>query len=143
MNIDTEASAEQAVGEYYGNIQVNEILQGTSGATAVVQNRRIVTDRLSQYRGAFFIPNPSEDTNPRWVTGTRTMRFTTSETDSRLEGSVDSSAQVEYLASGTLNTIQENILSVRKPLGLLSDLSLTFNGLIALSILALARFRII
>ena len=113
LNIDTEASAEQAVGEYYGNIQVNEILQGTSGATAVVQNRRIVTDRLGQYRGAFFIPNPSEDTNPRWATGTRTMRFTTSETDSRLEGSVDSSAQVEYLASGTLNTIQENILSVR------------------------------
>ena len=113
LNIDTEASAEQAVGEYYGNIQVNEILEGTSGATAVVQNRRIVTDRLGQYRGTFFIPNPSDDTNPRWATGTRTMRFTTSETDSRLEGAVDSAAQVEYLAAGTLNTIQENILSVR------------------------------
>ena len=113
LNIDTEAVAEQAVGDYFGNIQTNEILQGTSGATAVVKNRRIVTDRFGQYRGTFFIPNAKDSTNPRWATGVRTMRFTTSESDSRLAGSVDSSAQCEYIASGTLDRIQENVLAVR------------------------------
>ena len=113
LNIDTEASSEQAVGDYFGNIEVNEILEGTSGARAVVKIRRIVTDRLGQYRGAFFIPSSTVDTNPRWKTGTRTLRFTTNENDSRLQGTVDSSAQVEFTASGTLNTIQEQIISVR------------------------------
>ena len=113
LNVDTLESAAQSVGDFYGNVQVGEILEGDSGATAVVRNRRIVTDRLGQYRGTFFIPDPSVDTNPRWATGTRTIRFTTNEEDSRLPGTVDSAAQAEYMAAGTLNTVQENILAVR------------------------------
>lgn len=127
LNIDTEAAAERAVGDYYGNIEVGEILEGSSGARAVVQRRRIITDRIGQYRGTFFIPKPqgddvttmpiglngSQSTNPRWATGTRTMRFTTNEDDSRTPGSVASAAQTEYVASGQLNTVQENILSIR------------------------------
>ena len=61
LNIDTEAAAERAVGEYYGNIEVGEILEGSSGARAVVQRRRIITDRIGQYRGTFFIPKPQGD----------------------------------------------------------------------------------
>ena len=113
INVDTLALAEQAQGEYYGNIQVGEVLQGASGATAVVANRRVISDRLGQFRGSLFIPDPSVDSNPRWQTGTRTLRFTTSETDSRLAGAVASSAEVEYEASGTLNTLRENVLAVR------------------------------
>ncbi|AFB15365.1 hypothetical protein RW01021201_089 [Synechococcus phage S-RIM8] len=113
INVDTLALAAQAQGAYYGNIQVGEVLRGESGATAVVANRRIISDRLGQFRGSLFIPNPNDDGNPRWATGTRTLRFTTSETDSRLGGAVASSAETEYEASGTLNTLRENILAVR------------------------------
>lgn len=113
INVDTLALAEQAQGEYFGNIQVGEVLQGASGATAVVANRRILSDRLGQFRGSLFIPNPNDDGNPRWATGTRTLRFTTNENDSRLAGAVSSSAETEYQAAGTLNTLRENILAVR------------------------------
>ena len=94
-------------------MQVGEILTGASGAKAVVKDRRVLSDRLGQFSGSFFIPNPGIDTNPRWATGSRTLRFTTSQEDSRLAGAVDSSAETEYSATGTLNTVQENILAVR------------------------------
>jgi len=113
INVDSLALAAQAQGEYYGNVQVGEVLQGASGATAVVANRRIISDRLGQFRGSLFIPDPSVDSNPRWQTGARTLRFTTNENDSRLAGTVASSAEVEYEASGTLNTLRENVLAVR------------------------------
>ena len=86
---------------------------GTSGARAVVKDRRFITDRRGQYRGSLFIPPANVDTNPRWATGTRVLRFTTSATDSRTAGTVSSSAQADYQAAGTLETIQENILAVR------------------------------
>ena len=113
INIDTLTLAAQAVGDFYGNMQVGEVLVGSSGATAVVADRRILSDRLGQYRGSLFIPDPSVDTNPRWNTGNRTLRFTTNEDDSRLAGAVASSAETEYQAAGTLNVLQENILAVR------------------------------
>ena len=113
INVDTLALAAQAQGEYFGNIQVGEVLRGASGATAVVANRRIISDRLGQFRGSLFIPNPNLDSNPRWATGTRTLRFTSNENDSRLAGAVASSAETEYQAAGTLNTLRENILAVR------------------------------
>jgi len=113
INIDTDALARQAVGNYYGNIQVGEVLVGDSGARAVVRQRRLITDRLGQWKGSFFIPNPGVDTNPRWATGTRVIRLTTNETDSRLPGTVASSAEAEYAAAGTLNTLQENVLAIR------------------------------
>jgi len=113
LSIDTEALAKQAVGDFYGNMQVGEVLIGTSGATAVVKDRRMITDRFGKMKTSFFIPTPKIDTNPRWSTGTRTLRLTTSDSDSRIAGAVASSAQVEYEARGTLNVVQENILAVR------------------------------
>ncbi len=113
VNLDTDSLAAQAVGQYFGNIQVGELLVAASGATAVVKDRRLLTDRLGQWKGSLFIPQPSIDTNPRWATGTRTLRFTTNENDSRVGGTVASAAEVEYKAEGTLNTLQENVLSVR------------------------------
>ena len=113
ININTDDLAAQAVGSFYGNIQVGELLRATSGATAVVKDRRLLTDRLGQWKGSFFIPNPNVDTNPRWATGTRTLRLTTNENDSRLAGAVASAAETEYAAEGTLNRVQENVLAVR------------------------------
>ena len=113
INIDTESLAAQAVGEFYGNIQVGEVLVAASGARAVVKDRRLQTDRLGQWKGSFFIPSPAVDTNPRWATGTRTLRFTTNETDGRVAGTVASAAETQYQAAGTLNTLQENVLAIR------------------------------
>ena len=114
ININTDDLAAQAVGSFYGNIQVGELLRADSGATAVVKDRRLLTDRLGQWKGSFFIPSPATDTNPRWATGTRTLRLTTNEDDSRLAGAVASAAETEYEAAvSTLNRVRENVLAVR------------------------------
>ena len=113
LNIDTVALAEQAQGDFYGNFQVQEVLVGTSGARAVIKDRRLISDRFGKLKTSFFIPSPGVDTNPRWATGTRTLRLSTDENDSRLAGAVASAAETNYEASGTLNTVQENILAVR------------------------------
>ena len=79
--------------------QVGEVLVGASGAKAVVRQRRLVTDRLGQWKGSFFIPPPQVNTNPRWATGSRLLRLTTNADDSRTFGTVASAAQTEYAAT--------------------------------------------
>ena len=114
LNIDVTALAETKNPDYYGNIAVGEVLVGqTSGARAVVKDRRLISNNVGEVAGTLFIPNPNEDANPRFATGTRTFRFTTNADNSKLPGTVDSSAETTYEARGVLNTVQENILAVR------------------------------
>tara|TARA_B100002019_G_scaffold104602_1_gene89984 strand:- start:3201 stop:10820 length:7620 start_codon:yes stop_codon:yes gene_type:complete len=114
LNHDITAISENISPDYFGNMQVGEILVGqTSGARAVVSDRRLLTDNVGNIQGTFFVPSPKNDANPRWSTGTRSFRFTTSETNSRTPGTVDSSADTTYSASGTLQTVRENILAIR------------------------------
>ena len=114
LNHDIAAISETVSPDFFGNAQVGELLVGqTSGAVAVVKDRRLLSDNVGNLQGTFFVPDPKNDANPRWATGTRRVRFTTSETNSRLPGEVDSSADGTYSATGTLQTVQENILAVR------------------------------
>ncbi len=114
LNHDISAISETVSPDYFGNIQVGELLTGqTSGAVAVVQDRRLLTDNVGNLQGCLFIPSPKNDANPRWATGTRTFRFTTSDENSKAPGTVDSSADTTYSATGTLQTVQENVLAVR------------------------------
>ena len=114
LNHDITAISETVSPDYFGNAQVGELLVGqTSGAVAVVRDRRLLTDNVGNVQGTFFIPSPKNDANPRWATGTRSFRFTTSSTNSKAPGTVDSSADTTYSATGTLQTVRENILAVR------------------------------
>ena len=114
LNHDITAISETVSPDFFGNAQVGELLVGqTSGAVAVVKDRRLLSDNVGNLQGTFFVPDPKNDANPRWATGTRRVRFTTSETNSRSPGEVDSSADGTYSATGTLQTVQENILAVR------------------------------
>jgi hypothetical protein len=114
VNIDTASLSETVNPNYYGNMNVGEVLVGqTSGARAVVKDRRLLTDNVGSFKGTFFIPNPGMDSNPRWATGSRTFRFTTNPTNAKSSGSVDSSAETIYTAAGQLKTTRETILAVR------------------------------
>ena len=114
LNHDIEAISETVSPDYFGNMQVGEVLVGqTSGARCVVRERRLLTDNVGNIQGTLFIPSPKNDANPRWATGTRSFRFTTSDTNSTMSGAVDSSAQTNYTASGTTQTVQENILAIK------------------------------
>lgn len=116
LNIDTDALAAQANGAHFGNIEIGCILIGqTSGARAIVRNRRLITDRKGTIKGSFFIPRPVDTTNPRWATGTRTFVLSNSPTNQVgvPGGTSISNAQINYSATGVLETTQETILSIR------------------------------
>ena len=114
LNVDIDAMARTVSADFFGNVRVGEILLGqTSGARAIVKDRRLITNRIGTVQGTFFIPNPQNDSNPRWATGTRVFRLTALEDDSRVLGTVDSSGEAQYQARGIMNTLQENILAVR------------------------------
>ena len=116
LNIDVDSLAEQVTSTYFGNIQTNYVITGlSSGAKAVIKDRRLITDPRGTFKGAFFIPRGTVSTNPRWATGRRIFKLTTSATDAApiIGSSTDSSAQVTYEATGTLETSQETVLSIR------------------------------
>jgi hypothetical protein len=116
LNIDVDSLSEQVSSDYFGNIQVNYIITGlSSGAKAVIKDRRLITDPRGSFKGAFFIPSGKESTNPKWATGRRVFKLTTSQTDAAATpgDTTTSSAQVTYEATGVLETSQETILSIR------------------------------
>ena len=114
LNHDITSIAETVSPDFFGNVQVGEVLVGqSSGAKAVVKDRRLLTDNVGNMQGTFFIPSPKNDANPRWATGIRNVRFTTSDINSKLPGAVESSADTRYTASGVLKTVQENVLAIR------------------------------
>jgi hypothetical protein len=114
LNIDIQAMAESVNPNFYGNVLTGEVLVGqTSGARAIVRDRRLLSDNVGTLIGTFFIPSPKNDSNPRWATGTRTVRLSSSATNDKTPGNVDSSAETTYTASGQLRVLRENILAIR------------------------------
>ena len=55
----------------------------------------------------------TNNSNPRWRTGERVFRLTSSSTDDRTSD-VETSAEVDYTARGILETVQETIISTRE-----------------------------
>ena len=112
LNVDTVSLANQPQGDFFGYIQTGMILKGgTSGAEAEITNLRFVADFASTVQGSFFIPNPNVNTNPTFVTGQRTFVLTDSSENDPVE--TTTTASETYSASGTIDTVQENIVSVR------------------------------
>ena len=81
-------------------------LDGNHGARAFVKDRRIITDERGHCEGLLFIPRPNVVGNPSWKTGQRIFRLTSSQTNSQIEGTVESSADAKYTASGFLEFVK-------------------------------------
>ena len=112
LNVDTFSLSEQASGDFYGYVETGMILVGqTSGAQATITNLRLVSDLGATLIGSFFIPNPNIATNPRFNTGTRTFTITNNANNDPKKA--DTIGEDKYSASGTLETVQEQIISVR------------------------------
>ena len=84
---------------------------GTSGAEAKVTNVRLVTDFTSTVQGSFYIPNPNVNTNPVFQTGERDFLLTDDPENDPSESTT--TGKDIYTASGSVQTVQENIVSVR------------------------------
>ena len=66
--------SDQAQGDYYGYAATGmELVGATSGATAVISNRRLISDLGANLIGSFYIPNPNSGNHPKFETGTKTF----------------------------------------------------------------------
>ena len=112
INVDTLSLAEQPSGDFFGYVETGMVLRGrTSGFQAKIVNKRLISDLSSDVIGSFFIPNPNRNTNPKFATGTKTFTLTDNPTNNT--DTAQTLASENYVASGTLETVQETIVSVR------------------------------
>jgi hypothetical protein len=95
---------------YFDNVDISVYVTPTGGSLG----GNLVSDANGAVSGTFAIPDPTVDSNPRWRTGTRVFRLTSSATDDR-SSDVETSGEVDYTARGILETTQETILSTREP----------------------------
>jgi len=112
LNIDTKSMSDQAQGDFFGYAATGmELVGATSGATAVVSNRRLISDLGANLIGSFYIPNPNSGNHPRFETGTKT--FTVIDNTTNDQENTDTFGEDNYTAAGTLETVQESIISTR------------------------------
>ena len=112
LNVDTFSLASQARGDFYGWVKEGMVLVGsTSGAIATIQNVRLISDLSATLIGSYYIPDPNNITFPRFECGTKT--FTLTNDIDNDQDNASTIAEESFSASGTLETVQENIISVR------------------------------
>ena len=112
LNVDTYSLAQEAQGDYFGWVETGMILTGaSSGAQAKITNVRLVSDLAADLIGSYYIPNPNNLNHPRFDTGTKVLTLINE--DDNDQDNASTIAEEIFTASGTLETVQENIISVR------------------------------
>ena len=112
LNIDTFSLSNQPEGGFSGWVEQNMILVGqTSGAQAIISDVRLISDISATLIGSFYIPNPNQTNNPRFETGNKV--FTLINNISNDQNNATTIAEEGFISSGTIETVQENIISVR------------------------------
>jgi hypothetical protein len=112
LNVDTFSLADQPQGSYWGWVEDDMMLVGeTSGAIAVVTNLRLVSDIGANLLGSYYIPDPDVGTHPRFETGEKVFTLINNETLDR--ENAQTTADEGFRSTGILETVQEDIISVR------------------------------
>jgi hypothetical protein len=112
LNVDTFSLSNEPQGSFSGYVEPGMILVGqTSGAQATITNLRLVSDLSATLIGSFFIPDPNSNIHPRFETGTKVLTFTNNSLNDQNVATTIS--EESFSSSGTLETVQENIISIR------------------------------
>ena len=93
---------------YFDNESITAYVTPSGGSLA----GNLVTDANGAVSGSFAIPDPKDSTKPRWRTGERVFRLTSSSTND-LTSAPDTAANAEYIAKGIIETVQNTIISTR------------------------------
>jgi hypothetical protein len=116
LNVDTFSLVNMVDDLFLGKVKIGMKLTGqTSGAEATVKDIKFVSDALGSLKMVMSIPDPKFASVPKFESGTKTFRLTTSSTNSQVQGVVKSHAEANFYAQGTLNTVQETVLSTKVP----------------------------
>ena len=105
----TRLKPETRVYPFFDNIDITSYVTPNGGSLG----GNLVTDVNGAVSGTFAIPDPKVNSNPRWRTGQRVFRLTSSSTNN-LSSAVQTSGEADYLAKGALETVQETIISTRE-----------------------------
>jgi hypothetical protein len=95
---------------FFDNIDVSAYITPDGGSLG----GNLITDSNGSVTGVFAIPDPNVTSNPKWRTGKRVLRLTSSQTNSADSTAVATSAEGDYDAKGLLETTQEAIISSRE-----------------------------
>ena len=129
LNVDTEALAEEAEGNYSGYVKKDMKLVGkTSGAVAYVKDVRLIADGSGDVLGTFFLKDPNSKPpgpNVKVETGTKTFKLSSDiNNDPGLPGSSDISfAEVNYVSNGTVERWQNEVTTTNT----VNNINLTAN----------------
>ena len=116
LNVDTFSLATQVQGQFFGHVKKGMKIKGqTSGAEASISDVRLISDDIGQLTCVYNVPDPNIDASPRFETGVKTVRLTTSPTNSSITGTVTGSAEANFSSAGVLENVQETILSTKTP----------------------------
>ena len=94
---------------FFDGINVEAYVTPT-GSTA---GSALTTNSAGTATGAFAIPDAADTSKPKWRTGNRTFRLTSSSTNT-LTGDVFTSAESSYVAKGLIQQVQETVVSTRE-----------------------------
>ena len=94
---------------FFDGLAVSEFVTPTGSSLGAA----LTTDTNGSASGTFAIPDPTVDANPRWRTGTRSFRLTSSAVNT-LTGDLFTSSEVDYVAKGLMNTVQGTVVSTRE-----------------------------
>ena len=94
---------------FFDGIDVSAYVTPTGSSAGAA----LTTDAAGEATGTFAIPDPETSGAPKWRTGKRTFRLTTSSTNT-LTGDVFTSAEADYSAKGMIQQVQETIVSTRE-----------------------------
>ena len=112
LNIDIFSLANAVQGEFSGWVEPGMVLVGnTSKAQATISNLRLVSDLSATLIGSFYIPNPNLNVHPRFESGIKTFTLVNNNTND--QNAATTIAEEAFSSSGTIETVQENIISVR------------------------------
>ncbi len=112
LNIDTFSLANHPQGDFWGYVEKDMILVGeSSGAQATITDVRLIADIGANLIGSFYVPDPNFSLNPRFETGDKVFTLINSSINDPNQAS--SLAEEQFSSSGIIETVQEDIVSVR------------------------------
>jgi len=116
VNVDLAGLSNQTRPDHLGYIKQGMVIVNTDGtAEAIVGNTELVTDAKGEIQFSLHIPDPTFTSNPKFTTGSSTVRLTSSPVNSSVLDPGGSSAETDYLSSGYVTSYEEQVLNIKTP----------------------------
>jgi len=116
INIDLADLSNQTRPEHLGFVKKGMFIVNSDGsAEAQVGETSLVTDDKGELQFSLHIPDPVVAANPKFTTGSSTIRITSSAINSPVLDPGGSSAETEYLSSGYATSYEEQVLAIKTP----------------------------